>query len=99
MSYFDENQDYIIYGPKYHCDLDYDYEKEQKLKLEREAKERPRALKNKVWAYWKSGKNINSLNISQLKSAIKTCIENPNNPRYEGFLPLLEEELDRKLKK
>ncbi len=96
MGYFDDNADYLIYGPRFRSSFlsQEDYERLKQQKLKDEIQNRERALKNRVWRYWKSGINISSMKIEHLESAIQLCINNPDNPRYEGFLPLLQERLN-----
>ena len=98
MSYFEDNSDYFIYGPRLRpADLSRQtYERQKQLKQEEENQNRKRALKNKVWRYWASGINISSMTIEHLERAIKLCLDNPTNPRYDGFLPLLQERLNYK---
>ncbi|RXE71571.1 hypothetical protein ED352_04505 [Muribaculaceae bacterium Isolate-002 (NCI)] len=98
MSYFEDNYDYLVYGPRLRHDYlsRQAYERQKKLKQAAEIDNRERALKNKVWRYWSSGINISSMTIEHLERAIKLCLDNPTNPRYDGFLPLLQERLKYK---
>ena len=75
-----------------------EYRKIQEKKIAERAEELQRkklyALKYKTWKYWsKKPVPIKHMSVSHLENAIRICKDNPDVPRYDGFLPLLEARL------